>query len=351
MTRCAMVGVAVVLAACGPQDLIGSNSAALIDGTEASHPYVGYLDTPKGLCTAILISASHVLTAGHCVAPVGGEVIEGYLTFYLDGVDYPTHSSSVDVHPDYALNVNFDKDAVDAHIKGDLALVAFEQVIADGHSLPLAGPPAKGSQVTQWGFGLDESGYFGTSKTGTTEVREVYNGFYLTVADKEGFAMIAPGDSGGPSFDDQDRLVGVHSFIRTPGELYSYDGGSPKTATGREGLDTRVDNAAGWIQQVIAAYDGEQVDPEEPEEPEPGEPEPEPEEPACEEWDWECQDKADRIGAPVDAQPAGCSVSSGAPAELPLSCPVLVLVLFASTALARSRRRAPIRRTASHSRM
>jgi hypothetical protein len=330
--------------ACGPQEMaVGGSSAALLDGTEASHPYVGWLDTPKGLCTAILISASHALTAAHCVAPVGGDVVEGYLTFTLGGVDYPGHSGSVDVHPDYALNVDFDKDAVDAHIVGDLALVAFEQVIVEDHSLPLAGPPGVGEEVTQWGLGTDESGWYGTSKTGTTQVREVYDTFFLTVADQEGYAMLAPGDSGGPSFDDQDRLVGVHSFIRTPGELYSYDGGPPKTATGREALDTRVDWAAGWIQGVIAAYDGEEVDLEEPEEPE----EPGPEEPACEEWDWECQGKADRTGAPADAPMAGCSVSGGAPTGLPLWC----LLLLASIAILTRRRRSWARvSTADHRR-
>ena len=323
--RHALVLATALVLGCGEPGLeLATNRSAIIDGTAASHPHVGYLWTARGsLCTATLIRESHVLTAAHCVAPIGGQVTPGNLTFYLDGVDYPTHSSSVEVHPNYAMNVDFNKDAVDAWVRGDLAVIAFEQVIEEGHSVPLGAAPPVGDEVSQWGFGVDDSGGYGTSHRGTTQVREVYASFFLTIADQPGYGMVQPGDSGGPSFDDQGRLVGVHSFIRTLGELYSYDEGTPKVATGREALDTRVDTAVQWVDQVVNAYYGGAGEPDGAEEPT----EPEEPEPICPEGE-QCEGKGDRPGTlPPTAD--GCSVGA-APAS-----PLALLGLLVLAALRR----------------
>ena len=61
--------------------------------------------------------------------------------------------------------------------------------------------------------------------------------------------MVAPGDSGGPSFMDS-ILVGIHSFINTS----PADGDAIINASfGELGADTRVFIYADWIDRRVAA--------------------------------------------------------------------------------------------------
>ena len=95
---------------------------------------------------------------------------------------------------------------------------------------------------------------------------------------------------------------------------------TPKVATGREALDTRVDPAVQWIDQVVSAYYNGTGEPDGAEEPL----EPDAPEPICPEGQ-ECDGKEDRP-AVLPPTAAGCSVGPASASPLAL---LVLLVLVA----------------------
>jgi len=343
-----VICLGLMVGACGvipeQDDLVRGRRSAIIDGSEASHPQVGALYSPIGSCTATLIRPYHVLTAAHCVAPMGETTpAAGMIDLYLGGDYHPTHSSSVTVHPSFANNKGKDLSATEAYVEGDVAVVSFEHEVGQGVNVPLASQaPTVLEPVVIWGLGRSASEGFGTSRKADNDVWEVYSTFFLMFADKPSYGTVASGDSGGPTFDAQGTLIGVHS-----GHLvgdFSFDGGPPRKATGREAMDMRVDVFQPWIEQVMAAYDAGAW-PSDPADPacvgEDCPPEPPcegldcPTEPTCE--DWDCPGKDDRIGGVDEGSLQGCSVGDGSAGAglMPLW---LVLLLVARRALPRRRR-------------
>jgi hypothetical protein len=341
-----VIGLGLVLAGgCGGEpdeaSLVRGQGSALIDGSKASHPLVGALYSPLGACTATLIRPYHVLTSAHCVAPMGETTpAMGMLDFYLGGSYHPTYSASVTVHPSFANNKGKDLSGVDAYVEGDLALVSFEHEVGPGVDVTLASQaPQALEPLVIWGLGKSAAEGFGSSRKANNDVREIYSTFFLMFADKPDYGTVASGDSGGPSFNAQGALVGVHSGVLS-GE-FSFDGGPPRTATGREAKDIRVDVFRPWIEQAMKAYDA-------PEEPPPCEgwdcpPEPPceggdcPEEPPpCEGW-WDCPGKEDRLGGAAEGsnQAAGCSVGHGSGQS---GLGLLWLLLLLGTCLVRGTR-------------
>jgi hypothetical protein len=63
-------------------------------------------------------------------------------------------------------------------------------------------------------------------------------------------AMLANGDSGGPSFIGT-QLAGIHSFILSPGPPHDVSQAT-NSSFGEIGGDTRLANYAGWIDSVVA---------------------------------------------------------------------------------------------------
>jgi MYXO-CTERM domain-containing protein len=329
----------LILSGCGgptAHENIGQSQAAIIDGVEATHPLVGFLDTPLGSCTATLIRPYTALTAAHCVARMGEVVpVPGMIYFYLDGEPHPTHSAGVTVHPDFANNKGKDLTVAEAYVEADLAVVSFEHEVKPGFEVPLAGEePQEGQPVEIWGFGRSNDGTSGVSRRADGEVSEVYDTFYLMFAYEEGQGHFASGDSGGPTFDAGGTLIGVHSGTLV-GE-FTFDGSPPRKATGRETKDIRVDAFSSWIEQQLAeeplCEGGECAAEDE----ECGEWDWDcwaPPEEECPEWDWDCWGKFDRAGGGT-VEPGACSVAPGAS-----SSPGWVLLLGLMAALVLWRRR------------
>jgi hypothetical protein len=85
-------------------------------------------------------------------------------------------------------------------------------------------------------------------------VQEIYDTYFLFYGADEDYGMVDRGDSGGPTFNGNGELIGVHSQLMPEDFLFCYDGREPRTEPGGAGLDMRVDVVRPWIEGVVGDY-------------------------------------------------------------------------------------------------
>jgi len=228
-------------------------------------------------CTGTLIDSSHILTAAHCISDSSGNNIltGGNISLFDDNGQIVTSDIVGSVkHPDY--DGKFTKG-------NDVAVLTIQPVSNISTRTINTSDSVVGSQVDKFGYGLSGTGNTGTdSQTypfGTERnVKNVYDayadtmmnalketyvphsvlqydfdngndandafGFFFGISNtsvnggKEGLS--APGDSGGPTFDSEGKIVGITSY----GITLTYRNGDTSDIT-KQGRNAKLDSSIG----------------------------------------------------------------------------------------------------------
>lgn len=239
----------------------------------ASYPAAGRLTWGSSICSATLIEANWVLSAGHCLDASGYTASQW--TFDLSDSGGGTYSGSEKfVHPDWTSSGG------NLAVGADIALLRL-----NGYETTVAPAPINtgntnevGQIAVHVGYGRSGTGLTGMNSSAGTK-RAGVNVVDVTGASVSGFNdkvlfedfdsgsssdnwsgssarlnleyLIASGDSGGPMFIDfgsGEVLSGVHSFISAVDGVTDADYGDISGST-------RVSSYASWINTTIAAND------------------------------------------------------------------------------------------------
>lgn len=210
-------------------------AGAVIGGeADAGDPaVVSLVRDGQSRCSGTLVAPDRVLTAGHCVSPLGGptHVVVG------PDVDHPQQTVRIarwEQHPRYTrMGAPY-----------DFALLTLERAVAGVEPVPLARAPVDvddlGSDVRHVGFGLaDEAGHgAGVKRAVTYPVTRVEPLVFWSGAPGQ---QTCDGDSGGPALmarePGREELVGVVS-----------DGQDCHT----DGWDGQVSEVADWVDLAVA---------------------------------------------------------------------------------------------------
>lgn len=143
----------------------------------------------RGECSGTMITANHVLTAGHCF-PGGVQGVRS-ISVSVGGTDIA--GIGLAVHPNYL------EDAANQAIFNDAAVVELERA-AGVSPLPLlvSDPVVAGEIIDIFGYGLDEQGTLGILQSGQMEVDSVTANHVAAVYGDSG-SNTCQGDSGGPA--------------------------------------------------------------------------------------------------------------------------------------------------------
>ncbi|WBO65545.1 FG-GAP-like repeat-containing protein [Streptomyces camelliae] len=231
------------------QSVVGDQVADSADQyTLKVHINVGRDD--ERACSGTLVDAQWVLTAASCFATdpqQAGQVPAGA----------PAHTTVVTVDgngPDATETVKQKVVELVPHPDRDLVMARIDNAATIDN--PLDGPfpgitaavvgstaPAVRDQLRAVGYGRTKEEWVpGRAHTGSFGVDAV-DASTLAISPGSGGGALCPGDAGGPVLDGRGRLVAVVARSWSGGCF-----GSTETRTGA--VATRVDDIAGWIQQV-----------------------------------------------------------------------------------------------------
>lgn len=217
------------LMACSSGAELESESQRIAGGqADSSHDSVFLLlaRTPEGssLCTATLIAPNLLLTARHCISPGSDEhVLCGASTLgepYPAGAMYATNDPTPreDSNVFRAIEVRVPTQGTDT-CGYDIALVVLSQNVPEAISVPsvprIDRDVVPGETYTAVGYGVDAAG----RPSGRRMQRSNLNvacepgscGGGVESTEFLGEDGICSGDSGGPAFDTDDKVVGVVS--------------------------------------------------------------------------------------------------------------------------------------------
>lgn len=149
-------------------------------------------------CSGTLITATHILTAGHCVETPDGEeqpTAENY-TVRVGGADYLVTAATA--HPDYDANaeINNESSAV------DISILTLAQEVTNITPLPVATvAPEVGDKAFFFGYGTKKNPKLPALKRaarGKVKITADDDGVFTAIRKpKKRFSTSCPGDSGG----------------------------------------------------------------------------------------------------------------------------------------------------------
>ncbi len=221
-----------------PVEALGGGAAS--ESGRLDRRAVMVLGSRGNACTGTVLSPRIVITAAHCVSGSGR-----YAVAYREGGS-PVLQEAAEVarHPEFRTG---------ARVSIDIALVRLklplpDRFVASGIDREIDNDRV-GDTLTVAGFGLmregDESSA-GTLRQAGVTVLPRYYPRYLRLGRSAGDLLICRGDSGGPVFDTDLRLVGV---------IYSKE-----LSDGREcggvAQAVRLAPQSGWIDRVVARWGG-----------------------------------------------------------------------------------------------
>lgn len=225
----ATVAVTALLLSCSAGEQ-ASRSEAIANGTpddtyESVFLLVHHEEMSGGLCTATLIAPNLLLTARHCVSPGDGDerVLCGdspLSTPYPAGAFFATNDAAPSSESPIfgAAEVRVPEDEVDT-CGYDIALLILDRNVPRSVAVPavprIDREVAPGELYTAVGYGVDERG----DPTGSRMQRSGLSvdcepgtcGDGVEASEFRGETGICSGDSGGPAFDVDGKVVGVVS--------------------------------------------------------------------------------------------------------------------------------------------
>jgi len=160
---------------------------------QGQYPFAAHIGNSG--CSASILNANTILTAGHCVCTPAVSVVVGNLN-----LDWNAHSggpntypvSSTTLHPNYRNKCG----VVDPY---DIAVLKLSRPIAFNNNVqPITIDCTKlavGTDILHIGYGLDENNRSGVLKSGTAKVYTYYGEQMISQSIP---SHVLPGDSGGP---------------------------------------------------------------------------------------------------------------------------------------------------------